>query len=448
MKPNVILINCDDLGYGDVGCYGSKLNRTPNLDRMAQNGLKLTDFYSCSPVCSPSRGGMMTGCYPPRISFGLFNDIWVLRPGDGIGLNPKEETISSILQSNGYATKLVGKWHCGDQQEFMPLNHGFDEYFGLPFSNDMGIQTTKEYSRPLPLMEEDTVLECQPDQCTLTSRYTEYCVDFIERNKDRPFFLYLAHMHVHRPLYAEKRFVDSSINGDFGACVEAVDYTNGVILDTLERLDILENTIVIFTSDNGGLAQSGGTNSPLRGAKGTTFEGGQRVPCVIYWQGKISPRVSGEMMSNIDFLPTLLSLCGIEHTFKNKIDGIDCSEFVTGGEKSGRDVFYYYLANYLDAVRVGDWKLHMSKGGWASNQLYNLREDIGETNNLWQKRQDVVKKLEPMMEECRQRLGDATYRIKGNEVRPAGTVDSPKYLADFDDNHPYIVALYDRDDMG
>ena len=283
-RPNIILINCDDLGYGDLGCYGSEVNKTPILDKLAGDGIRFTDFYMASSVCSPFRGAMMTGCYPPRIGFGSFDGQRVLFPGQGIGLNPNELTISKLLQKAGYATKIIGKWHCGDQKEFLPTRYGFDSYYGLPYSNDMGIQSQMWYPRPssllhppLPLMRDDEVIQEQPDQSGLTERYVEEATRFIRANVKKPFFLYLAHMYVHLPIYAQNRFIRESENGVYGAAVASIDWATGVILAELKRYNLDENTLVIFTSDNGSrLNDGGGSNGPLRGAKGSTWEGGQR----------------------------------------------------------------------------------------------------------------------------------------------------------------------------
>ena len=250
-SPNIILINCDDLGYGDLGCYGSNRNRTPHIDRLAQEGIRFTDFYMASPVCSPSRAAMMTGCYPPRIGFGSFHGEVVLFPGYDIGLSQEEVTVASQLKAAGYATKIIGKWHCGDQPEFLPTRHGFDEYFGIPYSNDMGMQSDRPDNPPLPVLRNERVVQQQPDQRGITERYTEEAISFIDRNKDEPFFLYLAHMYVHVPLFVPKQFLESSQNGAYGGAVECIDWSVGVIMDRLEELGIDGNTLMVFTSDNG-----------------------------------------------------------------------------------------------------------------------------------------------------------------------------------------------------
>ena len=449
-KPNIILINCDDLGYGDLGCYGSKVNRTPTIDRMAQKGLRFSDFYMASPVCSPSRGAMMTGCYPPRIGFGKFDGSCVLFPGDGIGLDQKEISMAKLLKDVGYETMLVGKWHCGDQKEFLPTTHGFDHYYGLPYSNDMGRQAgNRKLMPPLPLMRDAEVIQEQPDQASLTERYTEQSVRFIRDNKDKHFFLYLAHMHVHLPLYAPENFMKNSMNGPYGACVEAVDWSTGVILDELEKAGIEENTLVIFTSDNGSNCRNNGSNSPLRGTKATTWEGGQRVPCIMYWPGKISEggKCKG-IVSSIDFYPTIARLAGVKVPQDRIIDGMDITDILFDDKPSPRKTFFYYWKNDLEAVRSENWKLHVKKGDESICELYELDKDIGESINVYDKYPEIVTKLKKLMEDCAKDIGDESKGIVGKNVRSAGRVDDPKPLTVYDPEHPYIIAMYDKEDAG
>ena len=451
-QPNIILINCDDLGYGDLGCYGSRVNDTPTLDRLAREGLRFTDFYMASPVCSPSRGAMLTGCYPPRIGFGSFDGRLVLFPGQAVGLNPQEITIADLLQKVGYATRIVGKWHCGDQKEFLPTRHGFDGYFGLPYSNDMGRQKEEDPYPPLPLLRDEEVVQQQPDQSSLTERYVEDCVRFIRRNAKQPFFLYLAHMHVHLPLYAPDRFQRESRNGRYGAAVACVDWAAGVIMHELCALGLEEETLVVFTSDNGSRCQGeGGSNGILRGTKFTTWEGGQRVPCIMRWPGKIpAGSVCRELATAMDLLPTLAELGGAQVPRDRKIDGKSLRRLMTSGgtAESPHEVFFYYWGNSLEAVRDGRWKLHVRKGDRDISELYDLAADPGETQDLYDANPAVVEALTAHLEACRQDLGDAARGMQGGNVRPIGRVDHPDTLTHFDPDHPYIIALYDLKDRG
>ena len=322
-RPNIVLINCDDLGYGDLGCYGSTKNATPVLDALAASGMRFTTFYMASPVCSPSRAALLTGCYPPRIGFGSFDGLPVLFPGQGLGLPDTEETIATVLSRVGYRTQMVGKWHCGDQPDFLPTRHGFDHYFGLPYSNDMGRQVNPpsilDWLPPLPLLSDEVVVEQQPNQASLTERYVEECLRFLRADDERPFFLYLAHLYVHLPIYVTVEALAASRNGPYGAAVGAIDWATGVLLDALDELGLRENTIVIFTSDNGSLGDAappwgsttsvGGSNLPLRGAKGSTWEGGLRVPAIVSWPGTV-PRgvVNDDLHRSLDLFPTLATL--------------------------------------------------------------------------------------------------------------------------------------------
>ncbi|HRW09761.1 MAG TPA: sulfatase [Caldilineaceae bacterium] len=456
--PNIILINCDDLGYGDLGCYGSTRNKTPHLDRMAAEGMRFTDFYMGSPVCSPSRSAMLTGCYPPRIGMADFDGRWVLFPGQGLGLNPNEVTVAKLLKTQGYATKIVGKWHCGDQPEFLPTRHGFDSYYGIPYSNDMGIQYDKDTYPPLPLLRDEEVIQAQPDQAALTERYVEECIRFIRANQEQPFFLYFAHMYVHLPIYPPERFLQQSQNGRYGAAVEAIDWSVGVLLYELKRLGLDENTLVIFTSDNGSRARDeGGSNEPLRGYKGTTWEGGQRVPCMMRWPAQIpAGSVCREIITAMDLCPTLAALGGAEMPTDRIIDGKDITPLMhaASGADSRQDTFFYYIMHNLMAVRVGKWKLHVgrmtfpNKGITSVAELYNLETDIGETTNLYDKHPKIVADLEAQLAACRLDMGDAMTGVVGENVRPVGRVENPDTLTHYDPEHPYIIAMYDLQDRG
>ncbi|MED5254512.1 MAG: sulfatase [Chloroflexota bacterium] len=464
-KPNVIIIFADDLGYGDLGCYGSKINETPTLDKMADEGKKFSNFYVSSPVCSPSRASLMTGCYPQRISFGTFDGLRVLFPGQGIGLSNEEKTVAKTFKESGYSTKIIGKWHCGDQEEFLPTNHGFDSYFGIPYSNDMGRQVKikdyipndsslhkiTEWDRPpLPLVRDKEVIQEQPDQRSIAERYTEDAVKFMRENKEKPFFLYLAHMQVHLPLYAAEKFVKESKNGDYGACVASIDWSTKVIFDELKELGIDENTIVIFTSDNGSRLQNqGGSNGNLRGGKGQTWDGGQRVPCIIRWPGKINEGQQTDALSTtMDFLPSITKLIGGNLPSK-KIDGIEMSDLFFSNENSSkRDSFLYYNEDELEAIRYKNWKLHFKKEDKLINELYDLDNDISEKVNLYSSHKEIVSKLSILADEFRKSLGDKYLDIKGEEVRPANRIDNPKPLTEYDENHPYMYAEYDKGERG
>jgi len=451
-QPNIILINCDDLGYGDLGCYGSRVNETPALDRMAAEGVRFTDFYMASPVCSPSRGAMMTGCYPPRIGFGAFEGRWVLFPGQPVGLSSKETTIAKLLKDVGYSTMIVGKWHCGDQPEFLPTRHGFDSYYGLPYSNDMGIQQPNDKYPPLPLLRDEEVIQEQPDQRAITERYVEEAVRFIREDRDNPFFLYFAHMHVHLPLYAADRFVRESGNGDYGACVAAIDWATDVLLHELKRKGLDENTLVIFTSDNGSRTRGeGGSNDPLRGSKGTTWEGGQRVACLMRWP-KLIPAglVCEEMVTSMDFYPSLAALGGAACPEDRTIDGKDIRALMFGedGAKSPHDAFFYYRLNNIEAIRSGKWKLHLRKVDDEIQELFDLDADIGETLNVYEENPAVVSELMEKVEACRRDLGDEAAGVSGENVRPVGRVENPDTLTHLDPAHPYMVAMYDLPQRG
>ena len=462
-QPNIILINCDDMGYGDLSCYGSRVNHTPAIDRLAEEGVRCTSWYAPSPVCSPSRGATLTGCYPPRIGFGSFTGRPVLFPGHSVGLNPSEPTFADYLRSAGYRTCLIGKWHCGDQPPFLPSNHGFDEFYGLPYSNDMGrqkghapVSPIGNPYPPLPLMEGEHVVEVQPDQKSLTERYAERAVSFIKENGSRPFLLYFNHYHVHLPHYAPDDLVARSENGVFGACMASVDWSVAVIRRTLEDLHLLENTLIIFTSDNGSRADHGASNGALRGRKTTTWEGGQRVPCIWYWKGHTPEgAVTDEVMSHKDFFETFLSLAGIEPADGLARDSRDVTGVILRGDQrpEHENVFYYYWMNTLEAVRVGKWKLHLAKHhtpreGYEIRELYDLDADIGEEVNLYDQRPDIVAMFSPYIAHIRTELGDELLGIQGAHVRSLGEVNNPRPLSTYDETYPYLIAEYDSTESG
>ncbi len=427
--PNFVIIFCDDLGYGDVGPFGSTKHRTPNLDRMAKQGRRFTDFYVTSGVCTPSRSSLMTGCYPKRLGMHRNeSNGWVLFPGNHRGLNPNEITIAEVLKKQGYATAIVGKWHLGDQPVFLPTRQGFDSYFGIPFSNDMGHGYNKRYP-PLPLLRNEEVFETEPDQAQLTPRYTARAIEFITANKDRPFFLYLPHTFPHNPIYASKRFAGKSANGPFGDSVEEIDWSTGEILKTIKELGIDENTLVIFTSDNGAASRWGGSNAPLRGFKGSTWEGGMREPCIMRWPGKIPAGTTcSELTSTLDLMPTLAKLAGGGPPSDRIIDGFDIWPLMSGqpGAKSPRAAFFYYFKEQLQAVRSGKWKLHLPRKPGAGVQLYHLENDIGEQSNVAQQNPDVVARLSALAEKCRQDLGDGAR--PGKNCRRPGHVENATTL--------------------
>ncbi len=448
--PNLILINCDDLGHGDLGCYGSQVHDTPHLDRLAAEGLRFTNFYMPASVCSPSRGGMLTGCYPPRIGFGWFDDRWVLFPGHAVGLHPNEITFARLLQDASYATKLVGKWHCGDQPPFLPTAHGFDSYYGLPYSNDMGLQRPAKNrpTPPLPLMRDSEVIQQQPDQSGLTERYVEEAVRFIREPRKRPFFLYFAHLYVHTPLFVQEAFARQSRNGAYGAAVACIDWAAGVLMHELKRQGIDDNTLIVFTSDNG--AGKPGSNAPLRGGKGSTWEGGMRLPCIMRWPGRIpAGSICAEIATAMDFYPTLAALGGAEIPTDRIIDGKDIRSLIFSGgrSKSPHDAFFYYMCNRLEAVRRGRWKLHVGKKVGQDYrtiaELYDLEADPGESNNLYDRQPKVVAELAGLLEACRRDLGDEATGVAGRNIRPVGRVEQPAMLTKFNPDHPYIVAEYD-----
>jgi arylsulfatase A-like enzyme len=440
-KPNFVVILIDDMGYGDIGPFGSRLNHTPNLDRMASEGMKLTSFYG-APVCTPSRAQILTGCYAKRVSLPD-----VIFPACPIGLSPREHTVADLLKAQGYATMAIGKWHVGDQPEFFPTRHGFDHFFGLPYSNDMEPHTNaagKMISAypPLPLLQDKDVVEAPVDQDTLTARYTEQALKFITENHDRPFFLYLAHTAVHVPLHPGAAFRGKSGNGRYGDWVEEVDWSVGRVLDTLKQLNLATNTLVLFTSDNGPWliqGRNGGVAGPLRGGKATTWEGGMREPTIAMWPGKIpAGTVCDTVASEMDVLPTFVKLAGGQVPTDHKIDGADIWPLLSGqSQTSPHNAFYYFNGLHLQAVRSGAWKLAIAPQGtgkgigapepatFAKPRLYNLDLDIGERTNVAAEHPKVVARLQGLIREMDADLG---RNGNGPGVRPPGRVAHPCLL--------------------
>lgn len=416
-KTNFIIIFTDDQGYEDLGVFGSPNIKTPNIDKMANEGMLFTDFYSAAPICTPSRAALLTGCYPERVG-----GLRVLFPQDTIGLNPAETTIAKMLKNTGYETACIGKWHLGHMEEFLPTNNGFDYYFGIPYSNDMTIAQNMKLSDNVvlregvtsntlgearrnwvPLMRNDEVIEYPVDQTTLTRRYTDEAITFIKGNFDRPFFLYLAHTMPHYPVYSSPEFRGKSAAGLYGDAIEEIDWNVGRILDVIRELDLDRNTLVIYTSDNGPFAPKrkrtqqakgdvnrrvGGSAYPLRGFKFQTWEGGMRVPAVMWWPDNIpAGSENHEITATIDLLPTLGELSGAPLPEK-KIDGQSIASVLRGktGERSPHRAYFYKT----EGVRVGKWKL-------INGQLFNLSQDISESMDIAEAHPEMVIQLSKLL---------------------------------------------------
>jgi len=436
-----VIIYCDDLGYGDLGCFGSELNRTPGIDRMADEGTRFTSFYVTSGVCTPSRSSLMTACYPLRVGMDENSKgFWVLFPGDSKGLNPDEVTIAEILKEQDYVTACIGKWHLGDQAGFLPNNQGFDYYFGIPYSNDMG-DGRNSGNPPLPLLRNMQVIEAPVNQSTITQRYTAEAISFIKQNRKERFFLYLPHTMPHYPLHSSEEFSGKSKNGKYGDAIEEIDWSTGQILKTLRDLGLDQHTMVVFTSDNG--ATRSGSNAPFSGGKCGIMEGSMREPCVMWWPGHIpSGKTCGELVTVMDLLPTMTHLSGGELPGDRVIDGKNISSLVLGepGAKSPHEVFYYYFMSQLQAVRSGKWKLFLPmeerQYGWkrerqvAEAELFDLEADPAELVNLFDSYPGVVQRLMEYAEEARADIGD--YLVKGENARPAGIEKEPVFLIKID----------------
>jgi arylsulfatase A-like enzyme len=454
--PNVVVVFIDDMGYADIGPFGASDIDTPNLDRMAKEGMRFTDFVVSSAVCSASRAALLTGCYHRRVGIS-----GALGPRAEHGIHADEMTLAELCKQRGYATACFGKWHLGHHPKFLPLQHGFDEYFGLPYSNDMwplhpayadlpeGAAKRKQGYPALPLIEGNAVVDAEvtgEDQAMLTTWYTERAVDFIARNAERPFFLYVPHSMVHVPLFVSEKFAGKSGRGLFGDVVMEIDWSVGQILDALEEHDIADDTLVVFTSDNGPWLSYGdhaGSAGPLREGKGTMFEGGCREPTIFRWPGRIpAASTCAELASTIDLLPTVAALIGAELP-DHRIDGKDIRLLMYGepGARSPHEVFYYYYAGgQLQAVRDRRFKLHFphryrtldgrpgGSGGKPAPYrqreigpaLFDLENDVGETTDVRGEHPEVLARLMRLAQVAREDLGDRLTGEEGRGIRPAG----------------------------
>ena len=448
VKPNIVFILADDLGYADLSSYGSKFINTQFLDEMALSGAKLTSYYSSQAVCSASRAAILTGAYSNRIGInGAFG------PNSKRGINENELLISEMLKENGYKTGIFGKWHLGDADEFKPTRHGFDEFFGILFSNDMWPfhpEIPNAFPDDLMLYRNEKPIETLSDQSDLTKRITDESIRFINENKDNPFFLYIPHPQPHVPLFASSDFNGSTGEGLYADVITEIDFSVGRILDALEKNGISENTIVVFTSDNGpwlSYGEHAGESGIYREGKGTAWEGGQRVPCIVKYPHEISAgTVIDEPLMGIDWLPTFADLTNSKLS-SNKIDGKNIWPLLTSEtNKSPHEaLFFYYKQNELHAVRSGDWKLYFPRsyrslngrpGGKdgipvkydqnivSENELYNLKIDPKELNNVLNNYPEIVNKLEKMGENARYDLGDNLTKVKGAGTREVGKITS------------------------
>ncbi|MFG0284233.1 MAG: sulfatase [Phycisphaerales bacterium JB039] len=453
--PNIVIVFCDDLGYADVGCFGAEGYQTPNIDRMAAEGMRFTDFYAAQAVCSASRAALLTGCYPNRVGI-----LGALGPNARHGINSEETTLAEVCKSRGYATAIYGKWHLGHHEQFLPPNHGFDEFSGIPYSNDMwplhpdyvdlppDAEGRKRGFPDLPLFEGTEIANPKitgEDQARFTTMFTERAVDFIERHADAPFFVYLPHPMPHVPLFVSDKFEGRTERGLFGDVISEIDWSVGQILDALKRLDLEDNTLVIFTSDNGpwiSYGEHAGGAGPLREAKGTSWDGGVRVPCIMRWPGRIPAGVvCDEPAMTIDILPTVAGLIGADLP-PRPIDGLDIWPLMAGepGAASPHEALYIYWGDRLDAVRAGAWSLHLPHeyrtlngrpGGTGGRPvayqqaetplaLFDLRADIGQQRNLAGERPEVVERMLALVEAMRADLGDSRIQAQGSGRREAG----------------------------
>ena len=462
-KPNIVFIFADDLGYGDLGCYGAKDIRTPHIDRLAREGTRFTSFYVAQAVCTASRAALLTGCYANRVGMA-----GALNHTSNTGLSQSEKLLSELLKAQGYATAIYGKWHLGHREPFLPTRRGFDEWFGIPYSNDNGpLHPVTRGIPSLPLYENEKVVELDPDQSQFTRRITERAVSFIERNKEKPFFLYVPHIMPHVPIFTSAKFKGTSGRGLYGDVVQELDWSVGEIMAALRKHGLDERTLVVFTSDNGPFLSYGehaGSAGPLREGKLTAFGGGVDVPCVMRWPARVpAGRVTDELVTTMDLYVSFARLSGAALP-SAKIDGTDLTPFLLGEKGAkGREAFWFYSGEELQAVRVGDWKLHLpheyltvaaapGRGGKPSNwenmkpqaievsgirgiasrhgyrvekiglALYDLKHDPGETRDVAGAHPEIVARLQTEVAKARADLGDSLTGVRATHARPAGDV--------------------------
>lgn len=426
-QPNVLLIFTDDQGWADLGVQGARGFTTPHLDRLAEEGTRFTEFYVAAAVCTPSRAALLTGCYPNRLSLGKR----VVFPFDDHGLNPEERTLAEALGDVGYRTACIGKWHLGHREGMMPLDQGFDHFYGVPYSHDMDghhYRAQDFVAPPLPVYRDRDIVAEAPPAGELTSMWTREAIAFLERTDGEPFFLYLPHCMPHLPWATTEAYRGSSEEGAYGDVLQELDASVGELMAALDRLGLRENTIVLFTSDNG--PRHRGSALPLRGGKNTTWEGGHRVPFLISWPGHIpARRTSPALVTALDLLPTLAGWCGaqaIDPAQARKIDGLDLGDVLRGvpGTSNPRTEFLYFRDERLQAVRQGRFKLHVHRPEWKDTNpgplLYDLEADPGEARDCAHAYPEVVRRLEALAREARSELGDAARGIVGRGIRPAG----------------------------